>query len=59
MAHAQLTVIVSKNPDRDGDGVLDYNDDGSIRDVCPDVKGPASNKGCPIVNEYSKDKTVV
>ena len=29
-------------PDRDGDGVPDDEDD------CPDIAGPASNRGCPV-----------
>jgi OmpA-OmpF porin, OOP family len=33
--------VVKKNPDTDGDGVLNVNDD------CPDVKGLAALKGCP------------
>ena len=43
-------------PDRDGDGVLDKDDQ------CPDVPGTVANNGCPEVtveimnqlNEYSK-----
>ena len=34
--------------DRDGDGVPDY------LDKCPDVKGPASNNGCPAVDDKVK-----
>lgn len=45
--------MISPNLDRDGDGVLDYDSSGRILDACPDVFGPASNKGCPIVNEYN------
>lgn len=37
-------------PDRDGDGVPDSED------KCPDVAGPASNKGCPEVKEEAKKR---
>ena len=33
--------VVEAPKDRDGDGILDKDDD------CPDVAGPASLKGCP------------
>ncbi len=53
IAYAQLVVITIRNPDQDGDGVLDADKNGNILDACPLVFGPASNKGCPIVSEYS------
>src|SRR5712671_2499448 len=34
--------VLAARPDRDGDGVLDDVD------ACPDMRGPASNAGCPI-----------
>lgn len=58
VAYAQIIVIVSKNLDRDGDGVLNYDASGNILDICSDVFGPVSNKGCPIVLEYASDKAV-
>lgn len=57
IAYAELTVIISLNPDRDGDGMLDRDVSGNILDFCPDVFGPASNKGCPVVSEYTADGT--
>lgn len=53
IAYAQLTVIIISNPDRDGDGVFDYDASRNILDLCPMVRGPASNRGCPLVNEHS------
>lgn len=44
VAYAELTVIISPNLDRDGDGMLDYDASGNILDFCPDVFGPTSNK---------------
>jgi PKD repeat protein len=46
-AAAKLVVAVSENPDIDGDGVPNGDDS------CPTVYGPKSNKGCPVVPEYS------
>lgn len=57
-AYAQLSVVISPNLDRDGDGVLDYDNLGNILDVCPAVFGPASNKGCPSVNEYDSGRMI-
>lgn len=44
VAYSQLTVVISPNPDGDGDGVLNYDGDGKVLDLCPHVAGPASNK---------------
>jgi hypothetical protein len=44
MAFAQLTVVVSIDPDKDKDGLYDYDASSRILDVCPDVFGPTSNK---------------
>lgn len=44
VGYAQSTVTISPNPDRDNDGVLDYDADGKILDLCPDVAGSAANK---------------
>lgn len=52
VAYAEVVVIISENLDRDGDGLNDYDKNGNILDYCPEVYGPASNKGCPVVNEY-------
>lgn len=52
IAYAELVVITIKNPDQDGDGVPDTDKNGNILDACPLVSGPASNKGCPVVQEY-------
>jgi hypothetical protein len=38
----QLSLPVRATADRDGDGVPD------AEDVCPDTKGSANNKGCPV-----------
>ncbi len=56
VAYAELTVVLSPNLDKDNDGLTDYASNGGILDVCPTVFGPASNKGCPIVNEYNGGK---
>ncbi len=40
----------SRNPDRDGDGVI------NSKDKCPNEWGPAENKGCPVEDEKSKDQ---
>jgi OmpA-OmpF porin, OOP family len=56
-ACAPTQVVVKKEPkkieiervDRDGDGVADLDD------ACPDVPGPAENKGCPIVKDTDGD----
>lgn len=45
-AFAQVVIQVVDNPDRDHDGTP------NVSDVCPDVYGPKSNRGCPIVGEY-------
>ena len=37
-----VVAVVAPRPDRDGDGVPDDVD------ACPDMRGPASNAGCPI-----------
>jgi outer membrane protein OmpA-like peptidoglycan-associated protein len=42
----------NSNTDRDGDGVMD------VDDKCPDVSGPASNKGCPVVKDEVKNRIV-
>jgi OOP family OmpA-OmpF porin len=43
-------VIVKIEPaDRDGDGVVDADDE------CPDVPGPAENKGCPLAVDSDGD----
>ncbi|EKD30171.1 MAG: fibronectin type III protein [uncultured bacterium (gcode 4)] len=57
-AYAELTVILSPNLDRDNDGIRDYSATGNILDVCPDVFGAASNRGCPFVGEYSANGTI-
>lgn len=44
VAYAQLVVIIAPNPDRDGDGVPDYDASGNVLDACPGVFGPASNR---------------
>lgn len=59
IAYAELVVIIIKNPDQDGDGVLDFDKNGSVLDACPLVYGPASNRGCPIVSEYSGSTATV
>lgn len=46
-AIAKLVVAVSANPDLDGDGLMNADDS------CPLVFGPASNRGCPSVTEFS------
>jgi len=38
---AMATAVPAERRDRDGDGVPDDVDD------CPDIRGPASNRGCP------------
>jgi OOP family OmpA-OmpF porin len=37
------------DPDNDNDGVLDVNDE------CPNVPGPASHRGCPVVPDADRD----
>ena len=37
-----IEVIIEENKDDDNDGVINKNDE------CPDTKGPAENKGCPL-----------
>lgn len=58
IAYAELTVILSPNLDRDNDGIHDYATAGNILDVCPDVFGTVSNRGCPFVSEYSANGTI-
>ena len=52
IASAYLTVVIAPNLDGDGDGVLDHDTNGEVVDLCPEVYGPVSNGGCPIVDEY-------
>lgn len=59
IAYARLTVILSPNLDRDNDGIRDYAPSGNVLDICPDVFGPISNRGCPIVSEYGTDGIIV
>lgn len=44
VAYARSVVVISPNPDRDNDGVLDYDSDGNVLDLCPDAAGPSSNR---------------
>ena len=37
-----VVAVQAARPDRDGDGVPDDVD------ACPDMRGPASNAGCPV-----------
>jgi outer membrane protein OmpA-like peptidoglycan-associated protein len=42
-------IVEIAKTDRDGDGVPD------VDDACPDVPGPAENRGCPIVKDSDGD----
>lgn len=41
-AQETIEIIIEENKDSDNDGIINKNDD------CPEEKGPAENKGCPL-----------
>ncbi|MFA6090688.1 MAG: PKD domain-containing protein [Candidatus Gracilibacteria bacterium] len=58
IAYAQLVVLITANLDPDGDGILNYDAAGNLLDMCPNVFGPLSNKGCPLVVEYGSGNII-